>query len=134
MEPPSNSPAFVLDIFYLWYIFLTFTEVGVYLRGRRMYLMLMSLKKEKRKKRHFKNVQALQGNCEIKIDRTFLFLKHTCMFIWPYTSVMLCCFRHAIIDVIINTEKNCHISLLCQGITILILIINTNIHVFVFCA
>ena len=47
---------------------------------------------------------------------------------------MLCCFRHAIIDVIINTETNCHISLLCQGITILILIINTNIHVFVFCA
>jgi len=23
---------------------------------------------------------------------------------------MLCCFKHAIIDVIINTEKNCHIT------------------------
>ena len=67
------------------------------------------------------------------------------MFIWPYTSVMLCCFRHAIIGGIINTEKNCHIAvhicilflgitILCQSITILILIINTNIHVFVFCA
>jgi hypothetical protein len=32
------------------------------------------------------------------------------MFIWPYKSVMLCCFKHAIIDVIINTEKNCHIT------------------------
>jgi hypothetical protein len=94
----------------------------------------MSIKKKEEKKKHFKNVQGLQGNCEKKIDRTFLFLKHTCMFIWPYKSVMLCCFRHAIIDVIINTEKHCHISLLCQGITILILIINTNIHVFVFCA
>ena len=51
---------------------------------------------------------------------------------------MLCCFRHAIIDVIINTEKNCHITvhicILFLGMTILILIINTNIHVFVFCA
>ena len=56
------------------------------------------------------------------------------MFIWLNKSVMLCCFKHAIIDVIINTEKHCHISLLCQGITLLILIINTNIHVFVFCA
>ena len=98
----------------------------------------MSIKKKEEKKRHFKKVQALQGNCEKKIDNTFLFLKHTCMFIWPYTSVMLCCFRHAIIDVIINTEKNCHIAvhicILFLGITILILIINTNIHVFVFCA
>ena len=129
MEPLSNSPASVLNIFYLWYILLTFTEVGVNLS-----VFNADVNKKKRKKRHFKNVQALQGNCEIKINRTFRFLKHTCMFTWPYKSAMLCCFRHAIIDVIINTETNCHISLLCQGITILILIINTNIHVFVFCA
>jgi len=56
------------------------------------------------------------------------------MFIWPYKNVM-CCIKHAIIDVILNTEKNCHITVYyVKVIIILNLIINTNIHVFVFCA
>ena len=32
------------------------------------------------------------------------------MFIWPYKNVVMYCFKHAIIDVIVNIENKCHIT------------------------
>ena len=60
------------------------------------------------------------------------------MFIWPYKNVVMYCFKHAIIDVIVNIEKNCHITvhicILFLGMTILYqnLIINTNIKKYLY--